>query len=169
MIDDITILGWVHSIIGLAAIGAGIINLIKYKFITIDKPIGEFYIWTTFVTSISSLLIYNATGSFNIAHLLSIAVILMLFYSIVMHKFFTHIFLYGYTKHLALTGTVYFSLIPTTGEVITRWPGSTVTEIDDPIITTTLLVFTIIFFLLSIYQMVNIYTRAYNLKQSNIS
>ena len=167
MVSDITILGWVHSLIGLAAIGSGLLCLFKYKFIRIDKPIGEFYLWSTFITSMSSLFLFNATGSFNIAHLLSIAIILMLFYALITNNYAKHILLNGYTKHLALTSTVYFSLIPTTGEVLTRWPGSGITEIDDPAITSTLLVFTVIFFVLTVYQMYKIYTRYYNLAKHN--
>ena len=167
MVSDITILGWVHSLIGLAAIGSGLLCLFKYKFITLDKPIGEFYIWSTFITAISSMFLFNATGSFNVAHLLSIAIILMILYALYVHKFTTNAFFFGYTKHLALTGTVYFSLIPTTGEVLTRWPGSGITEIDDPAITSTLLVFTVIFFVLTVYQMYKIYTRHYNLAKHN--
>ena len=82
MVSDISILGWVHSLIGLAAIGSGLLCLFKYKFITLDKPIGEFYIWTTFITAISSMFLFNATGSFNVAHLLSIAIILMILYAL---------------------------------------------------------------------------------------
>jgi uncharacterized membrane protein len=158
MISDITFIGWVHSIIGLAAIGAGLWSLIRYQFIHIDKPVGQFYLWTTFITCLSSMLIYNATGGFNVAHLLSIATMLMIIYAIVVHKYISHVFFKHYTKHLALTGTVYFSLIPTTGEVLTRWPGSKVTGIDDPLIVSTLMIFTIIFFVLSIYQQYKIYT-----------
>ena len=82
---------------------------------------------------------------------------LMIIYAIAVHKYIDHVFFKKYTKHLALTGTVYFSLIPTTGEIITRWPGSNVTGIDDPLIVNTLLVFTVLFFVLSIYQQIYIY------------
>lgn len=157
MISDISIIGWFHSIIGLGAIGAGLWSLIRYGFIHIDKKIGQFYLFTTFITCLSSMLIYNATGGFNIAHLLSIATMLMIIYAIAVHKYIDHVFFKKYTKHLALTGTVYFSLIPTTGEIITRWPGSNVTGIDDPLIVNTLLVFTVLFFVLSIYQQIYIY------------
>ena len=159
MVSDITILGWVHSIIGLAAIGAGIYSFLRYQWIMIDSRLGEFYLYTTFITAFSSMFLYNATGSFNVAHLLSIAVILMLLYALIVHRFTKNILFRGYTKHLALTGTVYFSLIPTTGEVLTRWPGSTITQIDDPVIVSTLLLFTVIFFVFTVYQMYKIYSR----------
>ena len=92
MISDITLIGWFHSIIGLAAIGAGLWSLIRYRFIHIDKSIGQFYLWTTFITCLSSMLIYNATGGFNVAHLLSIATMLMIIYAIVVHKYISHVF-----------------------------------------------------------------------------
>ena len=76
MYGGITFLGWFHTILGIAAILTGLFLLIKENFISIKSFLGRFYLVSTVITAGSSLFIYNSTGSFNIAHLLSVITIL---------------------------------------------------------------------------------------------
>ena len=79
MFGGITYLGWFHTILGTLAIFAGIFLILRDRKIEIKNNLAKFYLISTVVTSISSLFIYNATGSFNTAHMLSILTTLVIF------------------------------------------------------------------------------------------
>lgn len=137
MISDITLLGWFHSIVGILAIASGVYSLGRYRIIDINSLLGKFYIASTSVVCASSLLIYNATGSFNLAHILSILVLGAFVFAYGINKYPITGWLTPYLHHLALSVTVYFSLLPTIAEFLTRLPlGDPIaTGIEDPLIT----------------------------------
>ena len=124
MIGGITYMGWFHTIIGIPAILAGLYLLIRDRFIYIDKGLAKFYLIATVITSLSSLFIFRATGFFNMAHLTSVIIILAVLFAYILHKKSIFGFLGIYLKQLALTGTVFFSMLPTTVEVLKRVPPS---------------------------------------------
>ena len=136
MISDITLLGWFHSIVGILAIASGVYSLGRYSIIDINSLLGKFYIASTSVVCASSLLIYNATGSFNLAHILSILVLGAFGFAYGINKYPITGWLTPYLHHLALSVTVYFSLLPTIAEFLTRLPlGDPVAVgIEDPMI-----------------------------------
>ena len=136
MISDITLLGWFHSIVGILAIASGVYSLGRYRIIDVNSMLGKFYIASTSVVCASSLLIYNATGSFNLAHILSILVLGAFGFAYGINKYPITGWLTPYLHHLALSVTVYFSLLPTIAEFLTRLPlGDPIaTGIEDPMI-----------------------------------
>ena len=136
MISDITLLGWFHSIVGILAIASGVYSLGRYWIIDINSLLGKFYIASTSVVCASSLLIYNATGSFNLAHILSILVLGAFGFAYGINKYPITGWLTPYLHHLALSVTVYFSLLPTIAEFLTRLPlGDPIAVgIEDPLI-----------------------------------
>jgi len=136
MISDITLLGWFHSIVGILAIATGVYSLGRYAIIDINTLLGKFYIASTSIVCASSLLIYNATGSFNLAHILSVLVLLAFIFAWGVNKVNILGRLSTYLHHLALSVTVYFSLLPTIAEFLTRLPiGDPVAvSIEDPLI-----------------------------------
>ena len=136
MISDITLLGWFHSIVGILAIASGVYSLGRYWIIDINSLLGKFYIASTSVVCASSLLIYNATGSFNLAHILSVLVLGAFGFAYGINKYPITGWLTPYLHHLALSVTVYFSLLPTIAEFLTRLPlGDPIaTGIEDPLI-----------------------------------
>jgi hypothetical protein len=71
---------------------------------------------------VSSLFLYAGTGSFNVAHLLSVITILAIFFVLALQKFNLFGFLTVYLKQLALTGTVFFSMLPTTARSSSKAP-----------------------------------------------
>jgi len=158
MIGGITYMGWFHTIVGIPAILAGLYLLIRDRFIYIDKGLAKFYLIATVITSLSSLFIFRATGFFNMAHLTSVIIILAVLFAYILHKKSIFGFLGIYLKQLALTGTVFFSMLPTTVEVLKRVPPSNplARSIEDPIVLNFYISYVVIFGFFALYQIFKI-------------
>ena len=158
MISGITYMGWFHTIIGIPAILAGLYLLLRDRFIYIDKGLAKFYLITTVVTSASSLFIFRATGAFNMAHFTSVIIILAVLFAYILHKKSIFGSLNVYLKQLALTGTVFFSMLPTTVEVLRRVPPSNplANSIEDPLVQNFYMSYVVIFGIFAIYQIFKI-------------
>ena len=159
MFGGISLIGWFHSILGLAAIFVGLYLLLKDRFIFMHTKLAKFYLASTVITCASSFLLYGATGSFNTAHWLSVLTILAVLFALVLNRYNIFGFLTVYLKQLALTGTVFFSMLPTTAEVLQRLPPSNpiVNSIEDPLVQSFYMSYVVIFGLFGIYQVVKIY------------
>ena len=164
MYGGISLMGWFHTVIGIAGILSGLYLLIRFKFIDPKSSIGKFYLGCTFAASASSLFIYSATGSFNDAHLLSVLTILAIFVALILDKNKLLGFLTIYAKELALSVTVLFSMLPTTAEVLKRLPPNDpfVDSLDDPLVLNFYMAYLIIYALLAIYQIFLIRGGTYN-------
>ena len=158
MIGGITYMGWFHSIVGIPAIIVGLYLLYRDRFIFINTGLAKFYLIATVITSASSLFIYRATGSFNTAHILSVMTIFAVIFAYALHKKSFFGFLNNYLKQLALTGTVFFSMLPTTAEVLQRVPPSNplANSIEDPLVQNFYMSYVVIFGIFSIYQIIKI-------------
>lgn len=158
MISGITYIGWFHTIVGIPAILAGLYLLLRDRFIYIDKNLAKFYLIATVVTSASSLFIFRATGAFNMAHFTSVIIILAALFAYILHKKSIFGLLNVYLKQLALTGTVFFSMLPTTVEVLRRVPPSNplANSIEDPLVQTFYMSYVVIFGIFAIYQIFKI-------------
>jgi len=158
MIGGITYIGWFHSIVGMLAILVGLYLLYRDRFIFINTGLAKFYLIATVITSASSLFIYRATGSFNTAHILSVMTIFAVLFAYALHKKSIFGFLNNYLKQLALTGTVFFSMLPTTAEVLQRVPPSNplANSIEDPLVQNFYMSYVVIFGIFSIYQIIKI-------------
>jgi uncharacterized membrane protein len=158
MIGGITFMGWFHTIVGIPAILAGLYLLLRDKFIYIDTGLAKFYLIATFITSASSLLIYRATGSFNTAHILSVMTILAVIFAYILHRNNILGYFNFYLKQLALTGTVFFSMLPTTAEVLQRVPPNNpfASSIEDPLVQNFYMSYVAIFGIFAIYQIIKI-------------
>ena len=159
MFGGISYIGWFHTILGSAAIIVGLYLLIKDRFIFMNTKLTNFYLLSTFFTCASSFFLYAATGSFNTAHMLSVVTILAIFFALVLQKFNLFGFLTVYLKQLALTGTVFFSMLPTTAEVLQRLPPNDpfVSSIEDPLVQSFYMAYVGIFGIFAIYQIIKIY------------
>ena len=159
MFGGISYIGWFHTILGSAAILVGLYLLIKDRFIFMNTKLTNFYLLSTFFTCVSSLFLYAGTGSFNVAHLLSVITILAIFFALVLQRFNLFGFLTVYLKQLALTGTVFFSMLPTTAEVLQRLPPNDpfVSSIEDPLVQSFYMAYVGIFGIFAIYQIIKIY------------
>jgi uncharacterized membrane protein len=158
MIGGITYIGWFHTIVGIPAIIVGLYLLFRDRFIFINTGLAKFYLIATVVTSASSLFIYRATGSFNTAHILSVMTIFAVLFAYALHKKSIFGFLNHYLKQLALTGTVFFSMLPTTAEVLQRVPPSNplASSIEDPLVQNFYMSYVVIFGISSVYQIIKI-------------
>jgi uncharacterized membrane protein len=158
MIGGITFMGWFHTIVGIPAIIAGLYLLIKDRFIIMDAGLAKFYLLATLITSASSLFIYRATGSFNTAHILSIITILAILFAYILHRHKIFGFLNLYLKQLALTGTVFFSMLPTTAEVLQRVPPNKpfASSIEDSLVQNFYMSYVVIFGVFAIYQIIKL-------------
>ena len=159
MFGGISYIGWFHTILGTAAIIVGLYLLIKDRFIFMHTKLTNFYLLSTFLTCVSSLFLFAGTGSFNAAHLLSVITILAIFFALVLQRFNLFGFLTVYLKQLALTGTVFFSMLPTTAEVLQRLPPNDpfATSIEDPLVQSFYMAYVGIFGIFAIYQTIRMY------------
>ena len=159
MFGEISYIGWFHTILGSAAIIVGLYLLIKDRFIFMNTRLTNFYLLSTFFTCASSFFLYAATGSFNTAHMLSVVTILAIFFALVLQKFNLFGFLTVYLRQLALTGTVFFSMLPTTAEVLRRLPPNDpfASSIEDPLVQSFYMAYVGIFGIFGIYQIIRIY------------
>ena len=158
MTGGITYMGWFHTIVGIPAIVAGLYLLLRDRFIYIDKDLAKFYLIATVITSASSLFIFRATGAFNMAHFTSVIIILAAIFAYILHKKSIFGSLNIYLKQLALTGTVFFSMLPTTVEVLKRVPPSNplASSIEDPIVQNFYMSYVVIFGIFAAYQIFKI-------------
>lgn len=159
MFGGISYIGWFHTILGSAAILVGLYLLIKDRFIFMNTKLTNFYLLSTFFTCVSSLFLYAGTGSFNIAHLLSVITILAIFFVLALQQVNLFGFLTVYLKQLALTGTVFFSMLPTTAEVLQRLPPNDpfASSIEDPLVQSFYMAYVGIFGIFAIYQIIRMY------------
>ena len=130
----------------------------------IHMNLGIFYLGCTFIASASSLFIYSATGSFNDAHLLSILTMLAISVALILDKNKLLGSLTVYAKELALSVTVFFSMLPTTAEVLKRLPPNDpfVESLEDPLVLNFYIAYFIIYALFAIYQIFLIKGGSYN-------
>ena len=158
MTGGITYMGWFHTIVGTPAIVAGLYLMLRDRFIYIDKDLAKFYLIATVITSASSLFIFRATGAFNMAHFTSVIIILAALFAYILHKKSIFGSLNIYLKQLALTGTVFFSMLPTTVEVLKRVPPSNplASSIEDPIVQNFYMSYVVIFGIFAAYQVFKI-------------
>jgi len=158
MTGGITYMGWFHTIVGTPAIVAGLYLLLRDRFVYIDKDLAKFYLIATVITSASSLFIFRATGAFNMAHFTSVIIILAALFAYILHKKSIFGSLNIYLKQLALTGTVFFSMLPTTVEVLKRVPPSNplASSIEDPLVQNFYMSYVVIFGIFAAYQIFKI-------------
>ena len=158
MTGGITYMGWFHTIVGTPAIVAGLYLMLRDRFIYIDKDLAKFYLIATVITSASSLFIFRATGAFNMAHFTSVIIILAALFAYILHKKSIFGSLNIYLKQLALTGTVFFSMLPTTVEVLKRVPPSNplASSIEDPLVQNFYMSYVVIFGIFAAYQVFKI-------------
>ena len=158
MIGGITYMGWFHTIVGIPAILVAIYLLFRDRFIYINTGLAKFYLIATYVTCISSLFIYRATGTFNMAHALSVMTIAAVHFAMTLHVEDIFGSLTIYLKQLSLTGTVFFSMLPTTVEVLKRVPPSNplASSIEDPLVLNFYMSYVVIFGIFAAYQIFTI-------------
>lgn len=150
----LSLTGIIHTIIGILAVFFGLKMLWEQKQITSHSFEGKFYLVATLFTAISALTIFKH-GSFNAAHALAILTILATTSGVVLEKTVLFKSWNKYFVHLSFSGTILFHLIPTSTEILTRFPmdGPVVTSLEDPFLHKTFLIIFLVFLAFIIFQM----------------
>ena len=141
---EISLIGWVHTILGTLAIIVAVITILTKGFLTKNNLLGKFYIFATFITASTALMLYK-NGGFNPAHLLAILTLIAIFLGLASEKYK----IFGISKYLqalSYTGSILFHLIPGIAEVNKRLPldNPMGLSVDDPVNICYYLIFTTI-------------------------
>ena len=117
---EISLIGWIHTILGTLAIFVAAFIILSQGLITKNSYLGKFYIFATFITASTALMLYK-NGGFNLAHLLAILTLIAILLGLASERF--SIFgLSRYIQATSYTGSVLFHLIPGIAEVNKRLP-----------------------------------------------
>lgn len=146
-------LGIFHTIVGVAAIVAGLIGIVRAGKIDLDRLTGKTYFYCTLVTSLTALGIYKH-GGFNPGHGLSIIVILLLSAAYFLHSRRKGNNRSRYFENFFLSFSFFLSWVPTVNETLTRVPVGhpLAKDITDPLIGKTLAFILVLFVVGSILQ-----------------
>ena len=146
-------LGIFHTIIGVAAIVAALIDFIKYGKINLNALSGKIYFYGTIVTSLTSLGL-SKHGGFNPGHVFSIFIVFLVLAAYFLNSKKKNSGRARYFENLWLSFSFFLSLVPTVNETFTRVPLSRplAKDISDPVIGNTLLILLVLFIIGSIYQ-----------------
>ncbi|WP_433811870.1 hypothetical protein [Flavobacterium johnsoniae] len=146
-------LGIFHTIIGVGAIIAALVDFIKYGKINLNKLSGKIYFYGTMITSLTSLGI-SKHGGFNPGHVFSIFIIFLVLGAYFLNAKRKNRARARYFENFWLSFSFFLSLVPTVNETFTRIPvrQPLAKDITDPIIGRTLLFLLLLFVIGSVYQ-----------------
>ena len=153
--QEMTLLGWFHTVLGVLAVLSGFYTLFKYKVISLKEDSGKLYVLVTLVVAGSALGIYNQ-GGFGVAHILAVLTLIALAGGVLMEK--TNLFgsFSKYFQALGYTSTLLFHMIPAITDFLRRLPvGDTfIDSFEDPLLLNFHLAFLLIYVVILIAQMV---------------
>lgn len=148
----LSILGIFHTIIGVIAIVSATISYVKFGKIYLPHNTGKIYLYTTVITSLTSLGLLK--HGFNPGHIFALFIVIL-----VIVAYYLHIKKAGnnknrYFENFLLSFSFFLSWVPTINETFTRVPiGHPLAKgPKDPIIGITLLFILLIFIFGSVYQ-----------------
>lgn len=146
-------LGIFHTIIGVVAIVAAIISVIKSSKIDLSKATGKIYFYCTLITSITALGLSSIRG-INPGHILAILILILISVAFFLDKKKQGNNRSRLVENFFLSFSLFLSLIPTVNETLTRVPvGDPIAQgPTDPLIGKILLLLFILFIVGSILQ-----------------
>ena len=141
---EISLIGWIHTILGTLAILVALFIIVNQGYIKSTNNLGKFYIIATLITASTALMLYK-NGGFNLAHVLAILTLVAIFLGISSEKYN----IFGFSKYvqaMSYTGSILFHLIPGIAEVNKRLPINNPMGLSvlDPINIRYYLIFTVI-------------------------
>ena len=141
---EISLIGWIHTILGTLAIILAVFIIATQGFIKSKNNLGKFYIIATLITASTALMLFK-NGGFNLAHLLAILTIVAIILGITSEKY-NILGISKYIQAMSYTGSVLFHLIPGIAEVNKRLPINNPMGLSvlDPVNTRYYLIFTLI-------------------------
>ncbi|MDG0978088.1 MAG: hypothetical protein P8O79_00035 [Halieaceae bacterium] len=121
MLPPMTLLGWIHTLLGVLAIVSAVVCLYRYQFLSVSTRSGKIYLIVTVLVAGSALAIYNQ-GGFNIAHMLAILTLAATAFGYVMERWKPLGGLSVYAQALGYSSTLLFHMIPAITDFLRRLP-----------------------------------------------
>lgn len=146
-------LGIFHTIIGVVAIVAAIISLIKSAKIDLGKATGKIYFYCTLIASLTALGLSSIRG-INPGHILAILIVILILVAFFLYRKKQGNNSSRLVENFFLSFSLFLSLIPTVNETLTRVPlGNPIAQgPTDPLIGKILLLLFILFIIGSVLQ-----------------
>jgi len=143
---DLSLLGTVHTAIGLVAVLAGLAAFVRHREIPPDAPLGRAYVWLTVLTSLTSLGIYHH-GGFGKPHVLALLTLAALAFAAAIRRRATLGAATPYVAMVTYSLTFLFHMIPAVTETFTRLPAGAplFANADDPALQQVFGVFFVLF------------------------
>ena len=143
---EITLLGWIHTIIAIIALVAGFYTLAIYKVITPEQKTGQVYLVCTLIAAVTALMIYKH-GGFGAAHALAVLTLLALVAGFFVTKIPALAKIADYFQAFCFSGTLLFHMIPAITDGLLRLPvgDPVLTNPEDPLLKIFYLSFLVIF------------------------
>ncbi len=150
---DITLLGWIHTIIAIIALVSGFYTLLVFKIITPDPKSGTIYLACTFIAAVTALMIYNQ-GPFGPAHMLGVLTLLALAAGMVVTRIPMFAKIADYFQAFCFSASLLFHMIPAITDGLLRLPvgNPVLTNPHDPLLRKFYLFFLVLFLVGYAYQ-----------------
>ncbi|HBO15009.1 MAG TPA: hypothetical protein DD440_01615 [Porticoccaceae bacterium] len=152
---DMTLLGWLHTVLGVVALLTAFYSLLVYKIISLVQYSGKIYISVTVIVAGSALGIYNQ-GGFGIAHILAVLTLVAVAGGVLMET--TRLFgpFSRYLQTLGYSSTVLFHMIPAITDFLRRLPlgDPFIDSLDDPLLFRFYLSFLLLYGVVIVLQMI---------------
>jgi hypothetical protein len=116
-----TLLGWFHTIMGIAALVLAIVSIYRYSFIRSTDKEGAAYLVITGIVAGSALGIYNQ-GGFGIAHILAILTLGAALGGFILERFRIFGKASPYFQSIAYSATILFHMLPAITDFLRRLP-----------------------------------------------
>ena len=116
-----TLLGWFHTIMGIAAILLAVAALYRHGLIRAADREGAGYLMITVIVAGSALGIYNQ-GGFGVAHYLAVLTLVAAFGGFVLERFNLFGRFSPYFQAIAYSATILFHMIPAITDFLRRLP-----------------------------------------------
>ena len=116
-----TLLGWFHTIMGIAAILLAVAALYRHGLIRAADREGAGYLVITVIVAGSALGIYNQ-GGFGVAHYLAVLTLVAAFGGFVLERFNLFDRFSPYFQAIAYSATILFHMIPAITDFLRRLP-----------------------------------------------
>lgn len=146
-------LGIFHTIIGIIAIIAAIIDFVQVGKIGLRRVTGKTYLYCTVIASLTALGL-SKHGGFNPGHVFALFIVLLVSLAYYFNTKKEGNNKFRYYENFSLSFSFFLSLIPTVNETFTRVPlGSPLAkDPTDPLIGKTLILLLILFIFGSVFQ-----------------
>jgi divalent metal cation (Fe/Co/Zn/Cd) transporter len=170
MPNHLSPLGIFHTSISILAVLAALFALARFGKIDPKTGAGKIYIALTIIACITAFPIMK-TGHFSAGHGLAVIVLLLLIVGV----FAKSVGVFGrkaeYIQTIAMSATLFFSMIPATIETLTRLPIShpLAAGPNDPVAKTGLMILVLLFVVGVLYQLIKLKTRKKIVTQSTVS